>query len=50
MQHVHYKALDPVNISKVFKKLFISNFCLFLFLLADDVTLLAKLVTDFNCK
>ena len=41
--HVHYNAFDNVNISKVFKNLF-------LYLLVDDVILLTELVPDFNCK
>ena len=41
--HVHYKALDHVNISKVFKNVFIHNF-FFLYLLTDDVILLTKLI------
>ena len=45
------KVFDHVNISKVFKNLFICNlFVCFLYLLADDVILLTKLVPDFNCK
>ena len=49
--HVHYEAFDHVNIGKVFKNQFISNlFVCFLYLLADDVILLTKLVPDFNCK
>ena len=42
--HVHYKALDHVNISKVFKNVFIHNFFFFLYLLTDDVILLTKLI------
>ena len=49
--HIHCKGFDHINISKVFKNLFICNFIyLFLYLLADDVILLTKLVPDFNCK
>ena len=40
--HVHYKAFDHVNISKDVK--FVT--CLFVYLLADDVILLTKLVPD----
>ena len=48
---MHCKAFDHVNISKVFKNLFIGNlFVCFLYLLADDVILLTKLVLAFNCK
>ena len=43
--HVHYKAFDHVNISKDVK--FVT--CLFVYLLADDVILLTKLVPDCNC-
>ena len=38
--HVHHKAIDHVNISKVLK----NSVCLFLYLLADCVILLTKLV------
>ena len=47
---MHCKVFDHVNISKVFKNLFICNLFVFLYLLADDVILLTKLVPDFNCK
>ena len=47
--HVHYKAFDHMNISKVFKNVFIHKL-FFLYLLTDDVILLTKLVSDFNCK
>ena len=41
--NIHYKAFDHVNISKVFKNLFICNlFVCFLYLLVDDVILLTK--------
>ena len=49
--HIHCKGFDHVNISYMFKKLFICNvFVCFLYLLADDVILLTKLVPDFNFK
>ena len=41
--NIHCKAFDHVNISKVFKNLFICNlFVCFLYLLVDDVILLTK--------
>ena len=49
--NIHCTAFDHVNVSKVFKNLFIYNlFVCFLYLLADDAILLTKLVPDFNCK
>ena len=47
--HIHCKAFDHENISKVLKiYLFVTY--LFLYLLTDDVILLTKLVLVFNCK
>ena len=46
--HIHHKAFDGVNISKVFKNLLLLLICLFLYLLANYVILLSKLVPDFN--
>ena len=49
--NIYVKAFDLVNISKVFKKMYLFVTYLFvLYLLTDDVILLTKLVPDFNCS
>ena len=48
-KHTNYKAFARVNIGKVLKCIYSQLICLFVYLLADDVILLAKLVPDFHC-
>ena len=48
--HVHDKTFDHVNIGKVFLKINLLVTYLFLYLFADDVILLTKLVPNFDFK
>ena len=48
-KHANRKAFARVNIGKVLKCIYSQLICLFVYLLADDVILLTKLVPDFHC-